>query len=247
MIKNLSYLACCLASVLLFGCGVKQSTELPLTGMATSKQQSMPAFDSISVNGPYDVEMNVGKSYYNTTLVTVSGDSGLTDYTHYFVKNNALTVYIDPDYTYNPFVHAKIQVNSASANRIYLRGGATVTVQNINTPHFSIKMDSGSAFLSGAASRFDATLTGDSKLNAKCLQADAIFVNTTGTSQAEILGTAGISGLATGHSNIYYYTTPDMTQPYERQSGSMMRMDGILPATAPKPITTMYSANYGYK
>ncbi len=244
MSKKLSFLAVYLASVLLFGCAVKPNTELPLTGIMTSNQQAMPNFDSISVRGPYDVFVNVKSNYYNTSSVTISGDSGLVNYTHYFVKNKALTIFIDPDYLYNPYVHAKVTVEVPSIRRVYLNGGATINVQNINTPHFQIKMkETGTAIVAGSATRFDATLMGNSTLDAKCLKADAIFVNTTGYSQAAVLGSSGVSGLAADHSNIYYYSTPDMTEPYQRQSGSMMRMEGILPANPPNTSTVQVHSN----
>jgi hypothetical protein len=245
MSKNLTLLAVCVASVLVFGCAVKPKTELPLTGIIASNQQSMPDFNAVSVNGPYDVFVNVKTNYYNTGSVAISGDSGLVNYTHYFVKNRTLTIFIDPDYEYNPNVHVKVTMEVPGLKRVYLKGGATINAQHVNTPHFQVKIkNAGSATIAGNATRFDATLTGTAKLDAKCMYADAIFVNTTGYAQAEVLGSSGVSGLAADHSNIYYYSTPDMTEPYQRQSGSMMRMDGILPATVPQTSNVQVRSNY---
>lgn len=247
MIKKSPYLILCLASVLLFGCTVKQNTEqfikdtispkteLPLSGLNSSSGQAFPAFDSIAINGPYNVEVVLNSNPYvnpnGTGSVTVSGDSALVNETYDFVKNNNLTIMLNPAYSYNEGVRAKVTIyTSVPLRRVYYTGSGSIDIQNINVEHFAATVN-GSAymFLAGAVDRLDATATGTSRLNAKCVIANSIFVNTTGLAQAEVLGGAGVSGLAAGQSDIYYYSRPDMVAPYQRQSGSVMSMDGFLP------------------
>jgi hypothetical protein len=254
MTKKLSNFVWCVASVLLFGCAVKQNpvarTELPLTGIVTSNTQTLPSFNTVAVTGPYDVDVNVSSDPYGVAHVTMTGDSGLMDYTHTYVKANTLRIYLDPAYSYNPNVHVKVVIDTPALTTVSINSVGNVVVQNINTDHFTVQQQATSyVALSGYARRFDATVTGKARLNAKCLQAKAIFVNTTDYAQAEILGQQGISALATGHSDIYYYSTPDMTAPYQRQSGSVMRMEGILPANpaTANPQVSMQSNDYGVK
>lgn len=271
MIKKSPYLVLCLASVLLFGCAVKQDTEefidktfsskteLPLTGMQTSSSQAFPTFDSIAVNGPYDVEVVYNANPYvnpnGVGSVSVSGDSALVDYTHDFVRKGNLSIFLDPEYEYNPGVKAKVTIyTSTPLQRVYYTGTGSIDVQNINVDHFAATVNgSGYMFLAGAVNRLDATATGTSRLNAKCVVANATFVNTTGLAQAEVLGGAGVSGLAAGQSDIYYYSRPDMVAPYQRQSGSVMSMDGIMPASISTPTASdpnaviVQDTDYGIK
>jgi hypothetical protein len=271
MIKKSPYLILCLASVLLFGCTVKQNTEqfiektfstkteLPLTGRQTSSAQAFPSFDSIAINGPYTVEVVQNTNPYinpnGVASVTVAGDSALVDYTHDFVKNNTLTLFFDQGYEYNPGVRAKVTIyTSTPLHRVYYTGTGSIDIQNIYVDHFAATVN-GSAymFLAGAVNRLDATATGTSRLNAKCVIANSIFVNTTGLAQAEVLGGSGVSGLAAGQSDIYYYSRPDMVAPYQRQSGSVMSMDGIMPASISTPTAAdpnaviVQDTDYGIK
>lgn len=254
MTNKLSHFVWCVASVLLFGCAVKQNpamrTELPLTGIVTSNTQSFPSFDTVAVTGPYDVDINVSSDPYGVGHVTMTGDSGLVNYSHDYVENHTLRIYLDPSYTYNPNVHVKVTIDTPTLSTISIHDGGKIVAQNIRTGHFTVQQqDTSYVALSGAVGRFDATVTGKGRLNAKCLQAEAIFVNTTDYAQAEILGQQGVSALATGQSDIYYYSTPEMTAPYQRQSGSVMRMEGILPASTPTTNSqvSMRSNDYGVK
>lgn len=268
MIKKSPCLILCLASVLLFGCTVKQNTEqffkntvspkteLPLTGRQTSSAQMLPQFDSIAVNGPYDIQFEENPNPYSnssrTSSITIIGDSGIVDYTHVFVKNNTMSIYLDPAYAYTENVKAKVTVQTtAPLNRVYYNGSGSMNIQNINVDHFSASVN-GSAymFLAGVTNRFDATATGVSRLNATCLVAHATFVNTTDLAQAEVLGGPGVSGLAAGQSDVYYFSRPEMVAPYQRQSGSVMAMDGIMPANAPlvqAEVVPSTSQDFGIK
>ncbi|MFN7096960.1 MAG: GIN domain-containing protein [Gammaproteobacteria bacterium] len=254
MIKKSPYLILCLASVLLFGCAVKQNAEqfvdeklaprtvVPLTGITTSSGQAFPAFDSIAISGPYNVDVELSSNPYinpnGSANVSISGDSALVNYSSDYVNNHVFVLRFNPQYKYEEGgVRAKVVIyTSVPLRRIYYTGEGTVNVQYLNVDHFAATVN-GSAymFLAGAVNRLDATATGSSRLNAKCVIANSIFVNTTDLAQAEVLGGAGVSGLASGKSDIYYYSRPDMVAPYQRQSGSVMSMDGILPASTGVP------------
>ncbi len=272
MIKKFTGLILCLASVLLFGCTVKQNTELyikqhispktelPLSGIQTSRAYNMPEFDSISINGPYDLNFQFNTNpYLNPTTVgtvAVVGDSSIVDNTQVLVNNNTLVVMVDPQYTYDTSSNIKLTIQtSVPLRRVYYTGSGKIDIQNIRVDHFAATVN-GSAymFLAGKVKRFDGTATGTSRLNAKCVISQATFVNTTGLAQAEVLGGQGVSGLAAGQSDIYYYSRPDMVAPYQRQSGSVMSMVGIMPASVPAPnpynnpkAATMTDDDYGAK
>ncbi|NNM58861.1 MAG: hypothetical protein HKM04_03515 [Legionellales bacterium] len=272
MIKTSTGLILCLASVLLFGCTVKQNarqfydqhilskTELPLSGLPTSRAYNMPYFDSISTNGPYNINFQFNTNPYlnpNTVgNVAITGDSAIVDNTEVLVKNNNLLIMLDPQYTYDMAVNVNVTIQtSVPLRRISYTGTGKIDIQNIRVDHFAATVNgSGYMFLAGKVNRFDGTATGTSRLNAKCVISEATFVNTTDLAQAEVLGGQGVSGLAAGQSDIYYYSRPDMIEPYQRQAGSVMSMVGIMPASVPVPnpysnpnAVTMTDDDYGAK
>ena len=93
----------------------------------------------------------------------------------------------------------------------------------------------GSGYLEvqGITNRFDASAAGTSRLNAKCLYARTIFINTADSAQAEVADNGTISAFAADQSDIYYYQTPKMVAAHERLSGSVLRMKGLADPRAP--------------
>ncbi|MBY0544781.1 MAG: DUF2807 domain-containing protein [Gammaproteobacteria bacterium] len=250
MIKKLPWFILCAASVLLFGCTVKQNIAQPdpqpaiaqptvsLSGTQSSTAYNMPRFQSISIAGPYVLNYQTNSNtYLNPTglaAVSVAGDSRIVDHTQVLVKNDTLFVFLNPDYQCDPSAgRATVTVQTtAPLRRAFFGGNTSANLQNIYGDRLSVLVE-GSAYvaLSGQVNRLDATAIDNSRLNAKCLVSQAAFVNTTDTAQAEILGGPGISGLAAKQSDIYYYTNPQMIAPYQRQSGSVMSMVGVAPAS----------------
>ena len=218
-------------------------SELTLSGLNIKKGGVFPMFNSVSLTGPFDVTFHLGNdpSYPNLTRVVLNGDSNLIHATTYFVSKQTLTMYVNPQYTYNPYYRIHVDIYMPDISRLYFRGPGKITITDLNNSHLRV-IGKGDAniYLAGYAQRLDATLTGTSRMNAKCLYTRTIFVNTVDKAQAEVLNNrGGISGLAADKSNIYYYSSPDMVAPYERQSGSIMRMQGIMPPyiSAPEPTT----------
>lgn len=211
----------------------------PRSGMPITKSEMLPNFNSVSITGPFNVKVHFKKNQSNSKLtrVVLKGDSTLVKSVTFSVSKGILTVYVDPNYTYDPDYPIDLDIYTPNLSRFYMKGAGKVTMLNIHSLRLRL-IGEGSAYyyLSGYAQRFDATMTGSSRLNAKCLYTRTIFINTTGTTQAEILNNkGGISALASDKSDIYYYSRPDMVAPYQRISGSVMRMQGIAPASIPGP------------
>ena len=207
----------------------------PRSGVTITKSELLPNFNSISIRGPFNVTVHFQTNQSNPKLtnVVLKGDSTLINNIVFSVSKGVLTVYTNPDYTFDPDYPVTLDIYTPTLSRFYMSGAGKVKIKNINTLYLRF-IGEGSAYyeLAGYAQRFDATMTGSSRLNAKCLYTRTIFINTTGTAQAEILNNkGGISALASDRSDIYYYSRPDMVAPYERKSGSVMRMQGISPAS----------------
>lgn len=211
----------------------------PHSGTLITKSEMLTNFNSVSITGPFNVKVHSQTNQSNSKLtkVTLKGDSAVIKSVKFSVTKGILTVYVDPNYTYDPNYPIDLDIYVPNLSRFYMNGAGKVTMLNIHSLRLRL-IGEGSAYyyLSGYAQRFDVTMTGSSRLNAKCLYTRTIFINTTGTAQAEVLNNkGGISALASDKSDIYYYSRPDMVAPYERISGSVMRMRGIAPASVPGP------------
>ena len=184
-------------------------SEMPLSGQYTKKSAIFPSFDSVSVRGPINLNIHNEVNQRNPALtrIVLSGDSGLINAITYYVQGNTLTMFVNPYFTYNPNFRVNADLYLPDIDRIYSEGPGHVTATGLMQPHLRLIMNgSGYAFVAGRVDRYEATLTGTARLNAKCLYSRMIFVNTTGKAQAEILTvTDGVSALAAGNSDIYYY------------------------------------------
>lgn len=206
-------------------------TELPPISQPTERNNTCPAFNTVNIRGPFIVTVHYDTNPANAQLanIRITGDTAYVNAVIYVVQKNTVTAYMDPHYSYPPGMRVHIDLTVPDLARLYYKGPGQVTLTQIYSPHLRLIGDGYATFvLDGYLQRFDATLTGHAKLNAKCLFTKMIFINTTDHAQAEILNNGGgIGALATDESNIYYYAEPDMVAPYTRESGSIMRMRGI--------------------
>lgn len=221
-------------------------SQMPMSGQNTTKTALFPMFDSVSAIGPMNIIFHneIYQKNPNVVRVVLTGDSGLMNSITYYVKDGVLTLFVNPYFTYDPNIRVNVNIYSPALDRIYLQGAGHVNAVGLSQPHLRIILDgSGYAFLAGRVERYEATLTGTARLNAKCLYSRMIFVNTTDQAQAEILTvTDGVSAFASGNSDIYYYSDPDMVAPYTRQSGSVMRMTGLVQPSIQTPQTMVLDA-----
>jgi hypothetical protein len=249
MLKHLSGLTLVTICLLLVACSNSITpfqtthTELPVSHEMTEKSDTFPAFHSVAVNGPFDVhiyEDDTDKQSH-TSRINIQGSPELLQAINYCVNDDTLKVYMNTKNTYNPRTRARVNISMSALKRLSAQGNSTVNIAKIYTPHLRV-IASGNAqvILAGYAQRFDATFTDNSRLNAKCLYTKTIFINTTGTAQAEILNNkGGIGALAANNSDIYYYAAPDLVAPYQRESGSIMRMRGIAEASLSQKTQTV--------
>lgn len=112
--------------------------------------------------------------------------------------------------------------------KITYRGKGEVRIPNIHTANLRVQIAGESLVnLTGKVKRLHATVIEKARLNAQCLYADTVYINTTGFGQAGVRNKKGLSALATDYSDIYYYQDPAGTYPYFRSSGSVLRMQGL--------------------
>lgn len=200
-------------------------SEPVIVGGQLARDATTLPFDSIAIHGPFDVNIRlIPQQYY----INYAGNASLVNLVSYYVQDGVLHVLTNPGFSYNPSLKMMLTIEVPMVKRLHYQGSGKVSLMNIDVPYFIADIEgSGYVYLTGKANRFDATVTGSSHMDAKCLMARVIFVNTDDMAQAEVVSNGNVSALAGANSDIYYYEQPGLAAKYETRSGSVMRMFGI--------------------
>lgn len=228
MIKKVVTFSCLFWTILILtACqaNVWGTSELSLSGVTKNMDAQLEPFDSVSIHGPFDVDFKfVPRQYY----LHIQGDSALVEQVNYFVKDNTLHVTISQEFEYPPQVKMMVIIEVPELKRLHYQGPGKIALLNVETDHFILDGEgSGFFYMTGIATRLDASLSGTSRLDARCLKTRTTFVNAVGLAQAEVATNGAVSALTAESGDVYYYNSPLMATDYQYQSGSVMRMEGI--------------------
>ncbi len=190
-------------------------------------------FDRIVVYGPLQVivKNKPGMGFYQ---IQSTQNKPLSSIIRVYIKGNVLYIHtLNSGKSFKPTVAVDcLQVTLPQLNALAGHNAGKIFVDDLNTAHFILKAD-GQGFieLNGRATRLDASLLDESRLDARHLAVRTIFINTTGRSQADVQNVEGLSVLSTDKSDVYFHEDPEGWADYERQNGSTLRMKGIIPET----------------
>jgi hypothetical protein len=215
-----------------------KTEQLPTTYRSSAIDEELSSFSKIVISGPIDIDMHfvAGKSY-----LSLEGDANLLEQTPYYVKDDTLYLISNPQYKYPPENKLMLTLYSGMLTHVEYHGSGKINLPNIQTPYFSLNIAGGAfVYMTGKTYRLDLTLSGTSRVNAKCVKARVIFVNTSDLAQAEVANNGNVSALSSGQSDVYYYNRPQMIAGHTRTSGSIMRMEGIL-----SPYSVPYQIPFG--
>lgn len=226
------YIGFCLAILSLNGCDFGRPSEIPLSQGIKTEQSELPAFTSVAIDGPFDVDFRfIPQQYY----IHFRGNLALVNQASYFVKDQTLHVVAGKEYSYDAYNKVLVTIEVPYITGLSYRGPGKINIKDLDAPSLALDMaGSGFAVLTGRANRFDAVLTGTSRMDAKCFYSKIAFVNASDSTQAEVASNENLSSLAAVDSDVYYYESPQMVAKYENHTGSVMRMKGIAEAN-PEP------------
>jgi hypothetical protein len=220
----------------LAACTPQQSKIVPAAqhegAVTTAETNYYPGFfDRIVVYGPLQVVV-VNDPTIKMYRVQSAQFLPLSTMATFYVTNRVLYIHaINPPKQFSPYTLVNcLNIAVPQLNGVAAHNGGKIFIDNLNTSHFIVKAD-GQGFieLNGRATRLDATLLDKTRLDARHLQVRTLFINTSGTAQADVQNVDGLSVLSADRSDVYFYTDPAGTADYERQSGSTLRMAGIVP------------------
>jgi Putative auto-transporter adhesin, head GIN domain len=234
MIRGMTRAAC---FSLLF-CLAAACTQQPKSIVVPAAQHETAAtsfypqpFDRLVVYGPLQVVV-ANDPTVKMYRVQSAQSLPLSTMATFYVANRVLYIHaINPPKIFSSYTQVNcLNIAVPQLNGVAAHNGGKIFVDNLESSHFIVKAD-GQGFieLNGRATRLDVTLLNKTRLDARHLQVRTLFINTTGMSQADVQNVDGLSVLSTDKSDVYFYTDPAGTANYERQSGSTIRMVGIVP------------------
>ena len=228
--------AVCLTLLFCLAACARQATVVPAAqhdvAFTTEASSFYPDyFDRIVVYGPLQVVITNDSSVKMRKIQTAQYGP-LSSVATFYVGNRVLYIHaVNPPKQFTPYTMVNcLNIAVPQLNAIAAYNGGKIFIDNLNTPHFIVKAG-GQGFieLNGRATRQDATLLDKTRLDARHLKVRTLFINTSGMAQADVRNVDGLSVLSTDKSDVYFYTDPAGTADYERQSGSTIRMQGIIP------------------
>lgn len=174
-------------------------------GVILSQARSLPAFNKISVEGPFTLVVD-RKSPSN---VEVTGDSNLQQYVTTIVENNTLEIYTQKGFNLQPTGPIMIQVATKDLEQIAAKGNCIVTAADLNTNNFEFDTKgSCQAMLSGRVDTAKYVVDGATRLDAKSLQAKQTQMDVKGAAQASVYATQKLEVKITGAGQVTYYGKP---------------------------------------
>lgn len=190
-------------------------------------------FDTLTVNGNLNVIVTINPK--DQRVIATSPDGKVFENSVYYQKYGR-HLELARGTVDSQLSAPCVFIQTPSLKALDVHHAGQVIVLNVKTPHFRLTEDDRSFVrLCGEATRLDATLIQRSRLDAKTLNTETIFLNSSGISQAEVRNVGGLSTIAGDVSDVYYYTDPKLSAHYEEENGSVMRMKGIYPEPPPPP------------
>lgn len=188
----------------------------------TPPKEGVDPFNAVSIMGNMDVRIYTSQPLYDVAVTSEQGDLKKIAMT---VKNHELFLKRPRDHSHEKM---SVMIFTPRLDKLTYSGVGNVHIHKLHAHNLRIRvLDQGLVTVSGEAKQLYATVTGHGRLNARCLYAHTVYVNTTGFGQAEVRNINGISALAADYSDIYYYQDPHGRFPYLRGSGSVLRMVGL--------------------
>ena len=181
-------LSALLTATSVLGCGLSFDWDGPSvagSGVTTSQNRSVPAFDRIDIGGEYEVAVRVGA----TRSVVLHGDDNLLPLVRTEVRNG--TLYIESDEDLRPRDEIRIEIGVETLNAIQSGGSSDVAVRDVRSSAFDVGV-SGSSELTanGEFGDLSASISGSGEIHMNGT-ADAIDGDVSGSGELDLLQVRG--------------------------------------------------------
>ncbi|MCX4244979.1 head GIN domain-containing protein [Paraliomyxa miuraensis] len=173
------------------------------SGVQANEERTVEAFEAIDVGGPFQVSVELGSQVH----VEVGGDDNVVPKVRTVVEGKTLHVELPGSVSLE--LPLTLRVTAPSLLELELGGAATADVGGIEGERFEVDLGGAStATLRGRVQSFEADVSGASTLRAAELAAEAVEVDASGASKAEVSAAEALKANASGASTIRYHGQP---------------------------------------
>lgn len=168
--------------------------------------RKLPAFESISVRGSFDVNIKLLPACRNE--IQINADSNLTDNVKAIVEKGELKIF--PEKSYSSSLKISIILKASSLGTLSVEGANSITAGPLASDIFTLKSPGGcnTISFSGTVRELNMQLGGASKLDAGQLCADNAALNLSGAAEAVIQVKNTIKLKASGAAKVFYVGKP---------------------------------------
>ncbi len=213
--KAASYKAACPSWRFTLGCPLVSHN-----GVKVSREPELPWFNGVHVNGTFNVVVQSG---HPDQKVALEGDSAIVAKTLVSVRDHKLFITLKSGYLYNNADKVDVIVTMGRLSSLHYAGPGEFMARNIDTGRLVVSGgNKGKMYLSGHVRTLD-------------VAADrSIFINTENLIIAHALGAS-----SRGNATITYNNNPDYTNQHPRESGAILRMNGLKAPPKCDPTITL--------
>ena len=214
-----------LASIPALGCGISIDWDGPSvagSGVVTSQNRSVPAFDKIDIGGEYEVVVRVGA----TRSVVLEGDDNLLPLLRTEVRNG--TLHIESEEDLRPREEIRIEIGVETLNAIHSGGSSDVAVRDVRSPAFDAGVSgsseltangefgdlsasisgSGEIPMNGTAGAIDGNVSGSGELDLLQVRARSARIDVSGSGDATVQVSDRLDASVSGSGDVRYSGQP---------------------------------------
>jgi Putative auto-transporter adhesin, head GIN domain len=211
---------CLMLTLAACGCEIagKVANHVHGSGVKKTEKRNVPEFDSLSVDGAYEVAIQSGKS----REVQIEGDDNLLPLVVTEVENGRLVV--KNEGSFNSKTPLKLLITVPNIRDVSFSGASNVKLSDIKSEKLGIQIDGASTVsASGETKSLSVNVNGAGTVNTKDLTADAVDITSNGAGSIDVYAANTLGATVNGVGTINYYGDPKVVRREVNGFGSINR------------------------
>jgi hypothetical protein len=190
------------------------------SGISRSEKRSVPSFRSVSLDGAFDVKIELQK----TRGVEVSGDDNIISHIVTEVKDG--TLHVTTDKSICSKTGLRIHITNDDVGKITAEGSSDISVSDVKNGELAVSINGAGDFsASGTTGTLVAGISGSGSMNARKLHADEVRVSIQGAGDAVVYATKKLRASIEGAGDISYYGNPKEVEKNITGAGDIQKGD----------------------
>jgi hypothetical protein len=173
------------------------------SGISKSEKRSVPSFRSVSLDGAFDVKIDLQK----TRGVEISADDNIISHIVTEVKDG--TLHVTTDKSICSKTGLRVHITNDDVGKITADGSSDISVSDVKNDELAVSINGAGDFsASGRTGKLIAGISGSGTMNAQKLHADEVHVSIEGAGDAAVYAAEKLRASIEGAGDITYYGNP---------------------------------------